>query len=791
MQSAESGKWSPLVLLAVSALAGAAVAAAGIAWHLLGDGYVSTAKYSEREAMVFVGSATCAGCHQAEAALWSASQHKHAMDHATEASVLGDFGDATFDYFGTRSRFFRKDGKFLVETDGADGRLATFEVKYTFGVEPLQQYLIEFPDGRLQALTIAWDTRSRGQGGQRWFHLYPDEPIRHDDQLHWTKLNQNWNFMCAECHSTGVRRNYDAAADRFATTWAEISVACEACHGQGSRHVVWARKRQSWWPFGKVDDPDQGLLVRFDERQGVTWPIDTGTGNARRSGSPGALRKEVETCGRCHARRGQISEEWIPGRWLSDTHTVTPLSRTLQHADGQMRDGEEVYNYSQFKQSRMFEAGVTCSDCHDPHSGKLRSSVDNVCSQCHAPDKYRSASHHNHGATSPVLACTSCHMPVRTYMGVDRRHDHRFLVPRPDLSITFGTPNACNDCHRTRSFEWAASVIERWFGTNRKGVSYAAPFHAGRADERDADRLLSAVAGNREAPSFVRAGALSELSARPTQSGLNLVRAALRDLDPMVRIAALDMLERVPPAQQWPLASPLLSDGVRGVRIRAVELLAAAAPESQPPPVRAQFERAAAEFIAAQRLNADRPEARSTLGNFFARLGLAQQAEAEFKAALRLDPLFAAASINLSDLYRELGRDAEGAAALRTAIGRTPTSASLRYALGLALVRLKQSDEALSELQRAAELAPDRAQYAYAYAVALHSAGRPADAMKVLTDALTKHPNDRELLLALVTFNRDAEDYASALGYAERLAKIAPSRALDALIEQLRLKSKK
>src|SRR5262249_30593476 len=153
----------------------------------------------------FVGSNTCASCHPGEAELWRSSQHELAMQHATDASVLGDFSDASFDYYHVRSRFFRKDGKFFVETDGPDGKLATFEVKYTFGVNPLQQYLIEFPDGRLQALSIAWDTRPKEQGGQRWFHLYPNEEIKHDDVLHWTKLNQNWNFMCAECHSTGVR----------------------------------------------------------------------------------------------------------------------------------------------------------------------------------------------------------------------------------------------------------------------------------------------------------------------------------------------------------------------------------------------------------------------------------------------------------------------------------------------------------------------------------------------------------------------------------------------------------
>src|SRR4029077_15828769 len=255
-----------------------------------------------------------------------------------------------------QSRFFRKDGKFFVETDGPDGKLAAYEVKYTFGVDPLQQYLIEFPDGRRQALSIAWDSRPKDKGGQRWFHLYPNEDIRHDDVLHWTKLNQNWNFMCAGCHSTGVRKNYDATNDRFATTWAEISVGCEACHGQGSGHVGWARDQKSWWPFGRQDDPEKGLVVRVDERRDVVWRRGPGAANAQRNFAPATLRKEVETCGLCHARRGELSEDLGPGRNLSDTHAVSLLRRGLYHADGQMLD--EVYNYGSFKQSKMFAVGV-------------------------------------------------------------------------------------------------------------------------------------------------------------------------------------------------------------------------------------------------------------------------------------------------------------------------------------------------------------------------------------------------------------------------------------------------
>src|SRR5262249_20316628 len=316
-----------------AAVASLVVLATGLGFLLVHGGGPARSPLGASVA-TFVGSDTCAQCHPAEAKLWRSSQHRLAMDHATDKSVLGDFNDASFDYYGVRSRFFRKDGKFFVETDGPDGKLATFEVKYPFGVDPLQQYLIEFSDGRLQALSLAWDSRPKEEDGQRWFHLYPDGEIKHDDVLHWTKLNQNWNFMCAECHSTGVHKNYDAANDRFATTWAEISVGCEACHGQGSRHVAWARSQQSW--FGKTADPAKGLLVRFDERRDVVWRIDSKTGNAQRNFTPALVRREVETCGRCHARRGEFSEDWAPGRWLSDTHVVSPLARGLYHADGQM-----------------------------------------------------------------------------------------------------------------------------------------------------------------------------------------------------------------------------------------------------------------------------------------------------------------------------------------------------------------------------------------------------------------------------------------------------------------------
>jgi predicted CXXCH cytochrome family protein len=581
-----------------------------------------------------------------------------------------------------------------------------------------------------------------------------------------------------------VRKNYDAAKDRFATAWAEISVGCEACHGQGSAHVAWAKHQKGWWPY-KDNDPDKGLLVRFDERTGVTWGHDAKTATPVRSPAPSSLRKEVETCGLCHARRGQIDEGWVPGRPLSDTHLVAALSQGLYQPDGQMLD--EVYNYGSFKQSKMYLAGVTCSDCHDPHSAELKLAGDKVCLQCHT-EAYASPAHTHHEGVSPALACVSCHMPERTFMAVDKRHDHSFRVPRPDLSDKLQTNNTCTDCHKDKPASWAVAAIEGWFGHERKGLqTYGEAFHAGWNDTAGAAGLLAAVAADANAPSFARAGALAGLAPYISPVNVGLARKGLQDPDPMVRIAALDMLDGVPPDQLWPFVSPALSDPIRGVRLRATSLLAGTPNDRLSPSERDTLDRATQEFIAAQELNADRPEARAALGNLHARRGETEVAEAEFQAALRLSPAYGPAAANLADLYRQLGRDADAESVLRKALQASPRDAGLHHALGLTLVRLKRQDEAIAELARAAELEPTRARYAYVYAIGLDSTGRRAEAIQALKDNLARHPADRDTLSALVSFNRDARDFASALLYAEQLLQADPNNAeLKSLIETLR-----
>ncbi len=724
----------------------------------------------------YAGSQACAGCHAKQHAAWQGSQHQLAMQHATDATVLGDFADAHFTYAGITSTFFRRDGRFFVRTDGPDGRLAEFEVKYVFGLAPLQQYLVEFPDGRIQALSIAWDARPKAQGGQRWYHLYPKERITHTDPLHWTRGMQNWNYMCAECHSTAVRRNYDPGSDTFKTGWSEISVGCEACHGPGSAHIAWAKDKRS--------DPARGLVVRFDERAGVHWAIQPASGNAARS-TPRTSSKEIDTCALCHARRGQIWEPHVPGKPIADTHQPALLTEGLYEADGQMRD--EVYNYGSFLQSRMHAAGVTCSDCHDPHSGKLRVPGDGVCLQCHAATKYPLPAHTGHPDTPQAQACPACHMPTRTYMGIDPRHDHSFRVPRPDLSVKYGTPNACNDCHRDKSAAWAAAAVEKWFGPQRKGLQAWTPaFHAARTGSTESKNLLFGTAQDAGQPAIGRATAYAELAAYLTPSLVSEMQKGLHDPSELVRIGALRGLASVPPDQRWGIANHLLSDPVRAVRLEAVSFLLPVPADTLSPEQGAALDHGIEEYVAVQKLNADRPESHLNLGLLHAARNAPDQAEAEYRAALKLDPGFVRAYVNLADLYRSTGRDADGEKLLRDALRAAPREPALHHALGLLLARERRYPEAVAELAIAARTDPADPRYPYVYAVALDSTGRGSEALKVLEANHQRHPADRDTLLALATMNARAGAREVALTYARKLQALTPDEPdVQQLVQQL------
>ena len=715
----------------------------------------------------FVGSKACAACHQDEFQRWQGSQHAVAMQVADDKTVLGDFNGAKFRAFGVTTEFFRRDGKFIVRTEGADGQTAEFQVRHTFGVYPLQQYLIELPGGHVQALSVAWDARPREQGGQRWFHLYPKERIDPRDELHWTQRQQNWNYMCADCHSTNLQKNYDAATNTYATRWSEISVGCEACHGPGSDHVAVAtRAAHDHAPMAR-----SGLTVSFDERHGNAWTIDLKSGNAARS-KPRASEKEIQVCAQCHARRGQIAPDYFAGKPFTDYYLPSLLTSGLYYPDGQQRD--EVYNWGSFLSSRMYAKGVTCGDCHEPHGSKLRAEGNVVCAQCHLASKYDAASHHFHPPGTPGAACAACHMRTETYMVIDPRHDHSFRIPRPDLSVSLAVPNACNQCHKDRTPQWAAAEIRKRYPQPKPGFQDFGETFAASDHGRPVTIELTQLVANLEESAIARASALARLARWPGENAMLAAEAALRDPSPLVRMAALDTYAGLPPLERR-AAAPLLSDESRAVRMQAARVLAPVAVDALDATAKAAFAKAAAEYVAAERYNADRPEDRTNLGGFYGDRGEYAAAEAEFRGAIGLDARYVPAWANLADLLRLQGREADAAAVLRDGLKAAPNDATLHHALGLSLVRQHKMPEALAELQRAAELAPVNTRLTYVYGVALHSSGKTRESIAVLQRALRTAPDDRDVLTALVSFSAEAGDTAAAREYAGHLLELYPN----------------
>jgi tetratricopeptide (TPR) repeat protein len=704
------------------------------------------------------------------------------MQAVTPDTVLGNFNNTSFTYAGLETRFLRRGDAFIVRTEGPDGKIADYEVAYTFGYYPLQQYLIAFPGGRYQALSICWDTRPKALGGQRWFHLYPQEKIRAGDFLHWTSLSQNWNYQCAECHSTDLRKNFDAATNRYETTWSEVNVSCEACHGPASHHVEWAHAARD----GNAAPPaNKGFVFALTAAEGALWAINPATGIADRS-RPRASHAEIETCARCHSRRSTLTDAYIFGRPLADTHRAALLDSSLYFPDGQIED--EVYEYGSFLQSRMFAKGVTCSDCHDPHELRLSERVDQTCARCHLPAKFASPAHHHHRLDSPGASCVECHMPSRTYMVIDRRRDHSFRVPRPDLSVSLGTPNACSSCHADKPAAWAAAAAKAWFGSVSKSSQphYASAIQPGRTAGIGAERALVATASNPETPAIVRATTLSLLASMLSPVSLETVESGLADSDPMVRAAAAEALSGVDEATRARMLAPLFADPVRLVRINAARSSAAVRASLLTDEQSSARTRALEEFVAVQREAADAPGSHINLGALYAEQGNPDGAKAEFETALKIQPMFVPASINLADVFRVQGRDDEGEKVLRAAIGRTPDQADLHHALGLLLVRAKRLDEAVDEFRRAAVLDPTDRRGQYVLGVALYSTGRMREAIETLERANTSHPGDREILAALVSYHRELGHVDRALEYARQLLNLSPTdEAVRRLVAQL------
>jgi len=711
----------------------------------------------------FVGSVACRDCHEPEYDKWLGSHHDLAMDVASETSVLGDFNDAQFTLHGITSRFYRKDGKFFVYTNGPGGEMGDFEITHTFGWFPLQQYLVPFPGGRLQTLPIAWDSR-KGE----WFRVPPEGPIEPDDWLYWTNAAQNWNGMCAQCHSTNLKKNYDPDTDTYNTTWSDIDVGCEACHGAGSRHVTWASMSEMARP----------AVANYELTQ-QTSGIDS--------------RQLVELCAPCHSRRGAMGDDNHAKADLLNNYLPSLLTRDLYFADGQIE--EEVYVYGSFIQSKMYRHDVRCSDCHDVHTIKLVKEGNDLCLQCHRAAQYNTREHHFHKFEGeegePIRSpdgevlfevgsgamCMQCHMPGRYYMGVDYRPDHSFRIPDPVLDAAIGSPDACLRCHVDEDSQWSQDKVHEWYGPGQRS-HYGTVIARAREGDPDVGPDLRRLAADTLYPVNVRATALSLLSAYPTEETAQVMEIALLDEEALIRRTAVENIFAPTPEQLAKLIAPVLYDPVKTVRIEAANRLAGSLSGYLEGERKTVFEKVLKEYVAAMEYTADFAASRHNLALLDTRLDRPEDAIEQYEQAIRIDDHFFPAKVNLAVLYSQRGQNDKAERLLREVVNDEPELYEAAYSLGLLLVEMQNYNEGAALLERAANGMPGRARIRCNLGLLYAQMQNVAAAEAQLRAALDLEPQNLDFQYGLADFYLKRGFFEKARPIAEDMVAMHPENPI-------------
>ena len=713
----------------------------------------------------YVGASTCAECHAEAHAKWEESHHYHAMELPSPETVRADFNNTEFVNYGVTTKFFMDGDKYMVETNNQEGEMEIFEIAYTFGWEPLQQFLVKFPDGRMQVLPTCWDVEKK-----QWYHLYPNEEIAPDDPLFWTRSMQNWDHMCADCHSTNLRKEFDHASQTFATAYSEMNVACESCHGPGRDHVEFARNEKGW-----------GELSNF----GLA---DVNSSNVA----------QIESCAKCHARRGFVHPGHHAGDQFLDhflpevTQPWSPdMSVPTYHVDGQIDD--EVYVYGSYIQSKMFHQGVKCVDCHDPHTVKLHTYTNQLCTRCHVPNKkyptgFDTPAHHFHQTGTKGAQCVECHMPEKTYMGIDARRDHSIRIPRPDLSVKHGSPNACNKCHADKDAQWAADAIEERKGPKRpKEVRHPEAFHSFRTGHPDAEKLLIEVCQDPESPAFTRAGAMLALRNFISDASYDEAHRNLESNQSVIRVAAVSKMESLPIDQSHATLVRMLNDPILSVRTEAARILSRSPSTLFSGPDLKLFRKVFRELKERYEHNLDRPESHLSLGILAENQGDPILAEEHYRSAIKRESTFVPARMNLATLLSRRGRNREAEKFLREAIHYQPKWGQVYYSLGLLLAEDKSRlSEAVRNLEKAAAYSRDNPRIFHNLAIAYWQQDKVDSSVNSFLRAIELAPDNPEFIQNFVQLLMQTNRWSEAHTYAKKLQAILPGNSqVTAIISQI------
>lgn len=687
----------------------------------------------------FLGDQKCKECHQNEYKNWEGSHHDKAMQIADSATVLANFNNQEFTSQGVTSRFFKKGNDFYVNTDGPDGKNHDYKIIYTFGITPLQQYIVQFPDGHYQCLRTAWDSVKN-----KWFDLYPGFKVVHSEWLHWSRGGLNWNNMCADCHSTNVRKNYDEKTHSYNTEFAIINVNCEACHGPGKQHVL---------------DVEE-LGEKYVANGSFQMTTDT------------APKELVDQCARCHMRREQFSDVFNFEGTMLDHYYPQLLEERLYEADGQILD--EVYVYGSFMQSKMYQNDVTCTDCHDAHSLKLKFDGNKLCAQCHVPEKYDSPKHHFHQPNTESSKCINCHMPGRFYMGNDFRRDHSFRVPRPDLSVKYGTPNACSGCHKDKDDAWAAENFTKLFG-EVDSIHYSEKLAPGITGQPNAHLGLIELMNDKHQPEIVRASATKVLSNYNAQNFVQEYITLLNDDSALVRGASVDVLSTINSKDYTSYFLPLLEDPKRSVRVKAFFGLGTL-PENEIPEVyKESYLKVKEEFLTKIKANSDFVGTRVKRGDYFIKQGKLKEAIVSYESALAIDNINNQIRLNLATLYYNNKQFKKAEEAFKTVIEQEPKYGPVYYSLALLYAELDRVDDAIVQLNKATKIMPDNIRVYYNLGLLYDKKQDYKNGEKALISGLKIDGANESLLYALAYMYSKSDQKEKAKNIVKRLIELYPN----------------
>ncbi|WP_278368045.1 tetratricopeptide repeat protein [Marinobacter salarius] len=659
--------------------------------------------------------ADCAGCHADEVKQWSESQHAAAMMPASPDSVSGDFSGVTYSDDDLEVRFSRSEDAYVIQT--TEGRKTLqWTVRYTFGIYPLQQYLIGTGDGRLQAFNIAWDSRDESEGGQRWFRLDQAGENHPGNAMHWTGIYQNWNNQCADCHSTGLERNYDSQSDTYNTTWDHVAVSCTACHETAQAHAEARHENRS--VGAGVDLAAMGA-----------WLVSEGSRPPRHTGES-SRDAQVTTCGRCHSLRTSLAD--TKGGQVHDQYSLTRPEQPLYYSDGRVR--EEVFVLGSFEQSRMFQAGVVCSDCHNPHSGKLKTEGNAVCAQCHDAGDFDTPEHHHHPEDSGGARCVNCHMPETTFMKIDDRREHSFMVPRPDVSKASGSPDVCLACHSDEERDWSVDIVDDWFPELYEADTW---YHVQQQDMAEVVVYLKSS----DKSALRRATLLEQRGEVLARNKASLVANLLRSEHAVIRESAYRVLRHGAQDQGRKRAAAGLNDPALAVRIAAFETLVRLGQTLDSD----AWENSRNEYEHFLDVQSDLPSGLVLKARYLLAKDMIYKAEKTLDRALEKDRGYVPAAIQLTDVLRAGGRNREAIQLIDSTLEASPGEARLIHLRGLINLKLKDYNAALKNLEQAAELAPGQWLFGYRYAVALYQMGQKDKAREVTASLLSRFPDNRRI----------------------------------------------